>query len=173
MKSSHFYIENTPNLLDDAVDGVYKRGDPSWASDYKSVRQNVRIDSDGGTTIKNDYVDLNTTPAYDAGSSAGYASGRASVTVGVSISYSSAFHIYVANALGSNGATDSETSGHEAYDDGYKAGYNAALSDAGIPNGGTVYTGTWRGTLYVAPSVGAQAVSNCVGGASGHQLSTK
>lgn len=155
----------------DAVDGVYKRGDPTWASDYKSVRQNVRIDSEGGTTIKNDYVDLNTTPAYNAGSSAGYASGRASVTVGVSISYSSAFHVYVANALGSNGATDSETSGHEAYDDGYKAGYNAALSDAGVPNGGTVYTGTWYGTLYVAPTGGAQAVRNCVGGASSHQLS--
>ena len=155
----------------DAVDGVYKRGDPSWASDYKSVRQNVRIDSEGGTTIKNDYIDIDTTAAYNSGSSAGYSSGRASVTVGVSISYSSAFHVYVANALGSNGATDSETSGHEAYDDGYKAGYNAALSDAGIPNGGTVYTGTWRGSLWDAPHQSANRVNNCVSGATGHQLS--
>ena len=122
-----------------------------------------------GSTI----AQVSTENTYNAGSSAGYASGRASVTVGVSISYSSAFHVYVANALGSNGATDSETSGHEAYDDGYKAGYNAALSDAGVPNGGTVYTGTWYGTLYVAPTGGAQAVRNCVGGASSHQLSTK
>lgn len=157
----------------DGVDGVYKRGDPTWASDYKSVRQNVRIDSEGGTTIKNDYVDLNTTPAYNAGSSAGYSSGRASVTVGVSISYSSALHVYVANALGSNGATDSETSGHEAYDAGYNAGYNAALSDAGIPNGGTVYTGTWRGSLWDAPHQSANRVNNCVSGATGHKLSKK
>ena len=157
----------------DAVDGVYKRGDPSWASDYKSVRQNVRIDSEGGTTIKNDYIDIDTTAAYNSGSSAGYSSGRASVTVGVSISYSSAFHVYVANALGSNGATDSETSGREAYDDGYKAGYNAALSDAGVPNGGTVYTGTWRGRLWDAPHQSANPVDNCLAGASYHTLTKK
>lgn len=65
----------------DAVDGVYKRGDPSWASDYKSVRQNVRIDSEGGTTIKNDYIDIDTTAAYNSGNSAGYATGYAAVTV--------------------------------------------------------------------------------------------
>lgn len=235
----------------DAVDGVYKRGDPSWASDYKSVRQNLRIDSDSGTTIKNDYIDIDTTAAYNAGSSAGYATGYAAVTVsaagwvngsnvvtasnGKSVtvnlptisltggtSFSSHKTTVYASGGGSSGyvaslevdatseynsgssagyssgystgysagRSDGYTDGYSAgktdgYSDGYsaghsagyaagkKAGYNEALSDAGVPNGGTVYTGTWRGTLYVAPSVGAQAVNNCVGGASYHTLTKK
>lgn len=235
----------------DAVDGVYKRGDPSWASDYKSVRQNLRIDSEGGTTIKNDYIDIDTTAAYNSGSSAGYATGYAAVTVsaagwvngsnvvtasngksvtvnlptisltggtsfsshkttvyasgggssgyvaslevdatseynsGSSAGYSSGYSTgysagrsdgYTAgySAGKTDGYSDGYSAGHSAgYSSGKKAGYNEALSDAGIPNGGTVYTGTWRGTLYVAPSVGAQAVNNCVSGATGHRLSTK
>jgi hypothetical protein len=58
-------------------------------------------------------------------------------------------------------------------DAAYNNGWNDCLEACGIPNGGTVYTGTWYGTLYVAPTGGATAVNNCVGKATGRQVNAK
>ena len=54
--------------------------------------------------------------------------------------------------------------------DRYAEGWNDCLTACGISGGGTVYTGTWYGTLYVAPTGGAQSVPNCVGQATGRQV---
>lgn len=63
----------------DPIDGVYKKGDPEWADDYKSVKQPVRIDSEAGTTVKSDdYVWISTAPAWNDGHTKGLA---ASATV--------------------------------------------------------------------------------------------
>lgn len=60
--------------------------------------------------------------------------------------------------------------------DRYNEGWNDALSACGIPNGGTVYTGNWEGTLFRAAYVGATAyaeVQNCLSGVRNHQLQPK
>ena len=125
---------------------------------YSAVAKTIDVssaytDARAGYYTKAQY-DANYTAGYNAGSSAGYSSG-----------YDAGYD---------DGYDDGEDAGYRDGDAaGQKTGYNEALSDAGIPNGGTVYTGTWRGTLYVAPSVGALPVDNCVGGATGHRLSKK
>ena len=58
-------------------------------------------------------------------------------------------------------------------DAAYNNGWNDCLEACGISGGGTVYTGTWYGTLYVAPTGGATAVNNCVGKATGRQVDAK
>lgn len=58
-------------------------------------------------------------------------------------------------------------------DGDYNAGWNDCLTACGISGGGTVYTGTWYGTLYVAPTGGATPVNNCVGKATGRQVNAK
>ena len=58
----------------------------------------------------------------------------------------------------------------------YDAGWNDALNACGIPNGGTVYTGNWEGTLFRAAYVGATAyaeVQNCISGVRYHQVQPK
>lgn len=89
------------------------------------------------------------------------------VTAG--ITYNASTHKYTAIAYGNQSSKDTETSGEEAYN----AGYNDALSDVGIPNGGTVYTGSWIGTLWSAPHQSASRYDNCVYQATGHQVSKK
>ena len=94
-----------------------------------------------------------------------------SITVTASCTYDSANNRYVAHAHagGTERATD-----YLAATAAYNKGYNDALTDAGITgSSGTVYTGTWRGTLYVAPSYGAQPVNNCVSDVRNHQLTKK
>ena len=58
----------------------------------------------------------------------------------------------------------------------YNDGWNDALNACGIPNGGTVYTGNWEGTLFRAAYVGATAyaeVQNCISGVRNHQVQPK
>lgn len=58
----------------------------------------------------------------------------------------------------------------------YNQGWNEALAACGIRGGGTVYTGSWFGTLFQAAYVGAPAyaqVNNCVGQATGHYVDAK
>lgn len=55
----------------------------------------------------------------------------------------------------------------------YNEGWNAALAACGIPSGGTVYTGSWMGTLWSAPHQSATRYDNCVAQATGRQVSTK
>jgi hypothetical protein len=121
---------------------------------YSAVGKTIDLasaytDARAGYYTKAQY-DANYTAGYNAGNSAGYSSG-----------YSAGYDA---------GEEAGYTSGNAA---GKKTGYNEALSDAGIPNGGTVYTGTWRGNLWDAPHQSANRVYNCVSGATGHQLSTK
>ena len=87
---------------------------------------------------------------YDAGTTAGYTSG-----------YSAGYAVgYVAGQAAGSTAS-------------YNNGWNGALAACGIAGGGTVYTGTWYGTLYVAPTGGATPVNNCVGQATGHAVDAK
>lgn len=87
---------------------------------------------------------------YDAGTTAGYTSG-----------YSAGYAVgYVAGQAAGSTAS-------------YNNGWNGALAACGIAGGGTVYTGTWYGTLYVAPTGGATPVNNCVGQATAHAVDGK
>ena len=57
---------------------------------------------------------------------------------------------------------------------GSKQGYNSALADSGIPNGGTVYSGgTYYGSLYIMGQSGPERVGSGVVGAVSHTLSPK
>ena len=137
------------------------------------------------------------TEAWDAGSTAGYNSAHLSgswgsgnsanvftvtkvntgssnsltcvVTAG--ITYNSSTHKYTATAYGNQASKATATSGVEAYN----AGYNQALSDAGVPNGGVVYTASgWYNTLFTANDpVYGTPVYNCATGAQNHQLTKK
>lgn len=87
---------------------------------------------------------------YDAGTTAGYTSG-----------YSAGYAVgYVAGQAAGSTAS-------------YNNGWNGALTACGIAGGGTVYTGTWYGTLYVAPTGGATPINNCVGQATAHTVDAK
>lgn len=107
---------------------------------------------------------------YNAGNSAGYSSGySAGYSAGNSAGYNSGY---------SKGKTDGYNDGYSkgktaGNTKGYKSGYNQAISDAGVPNGGTVYTGTWFGTLFKRPQTPAEPVYNCLGQASYHTLTKK
>ena len=121
---------------------------------YSAVGKTIDLasaytDARAGYYTKAQY-DANYTAGYNAGSSAGYSSG-----------YSAGYDA---------GKEAGYTSGNAA---GKKTGYNEALSDAGVPNGGTVYTGTWRGRLWDAPHQNARPVDNCLAGASYHTLTKK
>lgn len=147
----------------DAVDGVYKRGDPSWASDYKSVRQNVRIDSEGGTTIKNDYIDINTTAAHNAGWNGCYNSRSVSAPASGSLGYSGSASVVV-KLTNSNGIqvtllSRTYTSPSDRYETGREVGYKEGWNDCvDAINANkywfTCYTGTVT-TKYDAPTGGA------------------
>lgn len=64
------------------------------------------------------------------------------------------------------------TAGYAA---GYKIGWNDLCDTLGATGTGnyTRYSGTWYGTLYVAPTGGATAVNNCVGQAKSYSFSRK
>lgn len=126
-----------------------------------------------GTTQRGNGVESGTEAygaGYNAGNSAGYSSGySAGYNAGNSAGYNSGY---------SKGKTDGYNDGYSkgrtaGNTEGYKSGYNQAISDAGVPNGGTVYTGTWYGTLFRRPQTPAEPVYNCLGQASYHQLTKK
>ena len=98
------------------------------------------------------------------------------VTVSGSASYNAANGTYtvtvIANADGKQIKTGTFSTDTSAYADGltegFIEGWNACIADAEANHAETVYTGgTWHGTLYKAPAVGApatEAVNNCRSG---------
>ena len=136
------------------------------------------------------------TSEYNSGSTAGYNSAHltgswsgntytankinsgsansVSTTVTAGIYYTAATHKYTAQAVADGNTIDSDTGGTEAYDAGYNAGYNAALSDAGVPDGGTVYTAAgYKYIMWDAPVSGANQYYNCCYSVSSHALTKK
>ena len=108
------------------------------------------------------------TEAYDAGVSSGYSSASpASVRIGSRVTGT----VYNCTVYRNDGSSVGKTIDVGSAE--YNRGWNAALSACGIPNGGSVFTGNWYGTLYVAPTGGARAVYNCVGDSTEHVVQTK
>lgn len=70
---------------------------------------------------------------------------RVNISAGLKIGDDGKSYDYRGVATGDISKTGEwQNTGTVMYQNGYKAGYNQAISDCGVPNGGTVYTGTVR-----------------------------
>ena len=159
---------------------------------YKTVTETISVSAGAGpvtagttlSSFSNDnkgHVTMTATSAQnaviqvnvDAGSvyQKGVTDGAGSVTVSNievgTISYASMRYTIPLTATASNGAT--RTAPFTLYaSEAFNEGWNACIADAEANHAETVYTGgTWHGTLYKAPAVGApatEAVNNCRSG---------
>ena len=132
-----------------ALDGMYTSGSKTWAADYKSFSQKIRVYDEDGEDLYEEEMTFATDDSYNEGNTAGYNAAKADYTmnngvlrvsktrngsttfpisfaIDATIAYDSSTHKYTAKALCDDTQMDSTESGTEAYDAGRTAGYNSA-----------------------------------------------
>ena len=154
-----------------ALDGMYTSGSKTWAADYKSFSQKIRVYDEDGVDLYEEEMTFATDDSYNEGNTAGYNAAKADYTmnngvltvsktrngsttfpisfaIDATIAYDSSTHKYTAKALCDDSQMDSTVSGTEAYDAGRTAGYNSATGSYTKSGGVLKVSKTTGGTAF-------------------------
>ena len=154
-----------------ALDGMYTSGSKTWAADYKSFSQKIRVYDEDGEDLYEEEMTFATDDSYNEGNTAGYNAAKADYTmnngvlrvsktrngsttfpisfaIDATIAYDSSTHKYTAKALCDDTQMDSTESGTEAYDAGRTAGYNSATGSYTKSGGVLKISKTTGGTAF-------------------------
>ena len=154
-----------------AMDGMYTSGSKTWAADYKSFSQKIRVYDEDGEDLYEEEMTFATDDSYNEGNTAGYNAAKADYTmnngvlrvsktrngsttfpisfaIDATIAYDSSTHKYTAKALCDDSQMDSTVSGTEAYDAGRTAGYNSATGSYTKSGGVLKVSKTTGGTAF-------------------------
>ena len=154
-----------------ALDGMYTSGSKTWAADYKSFTQKIRVYDEDGVDLYEEEMQFSTDDSYNEGNTAGYNAAKADYTmnngvltvsktrngsttfpisfaIDATIAYDSSTHKYTAKALCDDSQMDSTVSGTEAYDAGRTAGYNSATGSYTKSGGVLKVSKTTGGTAF-------------------------
>ena len=167
-----------------ALDGMYTSGSKTWAADYKSFSQKIRVYDEDGEDLYEEEMTFATDDSYNEGNTAGYNAAKADYTmnngvlrvsktrngsttfpisfaIDATIAYDSSTHKYTAKALCDDSQMDSTVSGTEAYDAGRTAGYNSATGSYTKSGGVLKVSKTTGGTAFpISFSIDAQITYN-------------